>query len=95
MATETIYDIHNPDVNENTVELNGKIFPIRILNVAGIDGAIIGTEALNNSIMTPDGSSYTSKEAELVDNQILFYASEEEFKLTDEDLTILITNQIN
>lgn len=51
---------------------NGKIFPVRQLTCAGcLDGALIGSESLNDAIMK-DGE-YTSAEAEQIDLQIVFY----------------------
>lgn len=51
---------------------DGKTYPLVQLRCNGcLNGAIVGTESLNNIIMN-DGN-YTSKEAENIDLQIIFY----------------------
>lgn len=57
---------------KTAVLYNGKTYPLVQLTCNGcLNGARVGTESLNKLIM--DDGNYTSKEAEEIDLQIIFY----------------------
>lgn len=63
-----------------TVTYNGKEYPARTLST----GDTVATLELEHLIMKDD--EYVSKEAELVDIDITYYADEEEFNLPESEL---------
>lgn len=76
-----------------TVEFNNNRFTVRTINFPGhsLDGLKVGTDALISQLMNEDRSNYVSKEAEHLDNTIIFYVMEEILgNYSDEELAFYI-----
>lgn len=79
--------------NHQTIEFNKKQYPVRTINLPGhyLDGSLVGTETLNIQLMNNDRSNYVSKEAEQIDNTIIFYVKDEILgNYSDEELAFYI-----
>ena len=71
----------------------GKEYPVRTLMLDEDMPFVVGTHTLCD-VLTDDMGVPVSKEAEMVDDRINFYVTEEEFCMSDDDLIKLIDYEI-
>lgn len=74
---------------EETIQFNNKQYPVRTIDFPGhgLDGLKFATDALISQLMNENRSEYISKEAEQIDDTIVFYVPEEIFaNLSDKEL---------
>lgn len=80
------------ELNCYTIDFNGKVFPLRNINYKDdffkeATVVTIGTISLEKELFSDDyHSCYASKEAEAIDNHIIFFVNDNEIKKDDKYL---------
>ncbi len=78
----------------DNIEYDGKKWPVRsiILPSTG-EEVLVGTVALEQALLPDDGhTGWKDRKAETVDERIFYYATEDEFSLSSEELAAFIEN---
>ena len=75
------------------IRFQDKTFKSRELSLPEFGEVLISTTELNNLLIDKTGS-YSSTEAQLIDDQIFYFVEENEIELQDKDLESLIISQV-
>ena len=77
----------------DTIEFQNREFKVREIELPEFGIVHISTNSLNDLLLNEDGS-YTSNEAEEVDEKIFYFVEDNEIELSDEELIKVVTSEV-
>ena len=81
-------------MTNDAIEFMGKSYGLRVLDF-GEDWGTLSVASHNlNELLIDDAGRYTSSEAQSVDEQIFYFITPAEFRLSDEVLTTKILREV-
>ena len=85
-------------ISDNHIDFNGKIYPCRWVTAPLFkddyqECYLIATESLERALLQ-DGDIPISMHAEMIDNQIFFYVSDDEITLNEDNLKDILIKKV-
>lgn len=77
-----------------SIQFNGRDYKTRTLDFGGEFGVLTVASITLDRLLMTDDENYVSSEARFVDEQIFFFISASDFKLSDEALATKILQEI-